>query len=103
MSTRHGDAVSGMARPHHGAILKLDGGRNFRDLGGYVTTDGRRVRPGRLFRSGAPVGLTAADRRRIEALGIRRIVDFRSIEERAREPAAWPVARDVEVLEGPIR
>jgi len=99
MSTRHGDAVSGMARPHHGAILKLDGGRNFRDLGGYVTTDGRRVRPGRLFRSGAPVGLTAADRRRIEALGIRRIVDFRSIEERAREPAAWPVASDVEVLD----
>jgi len=85
--------------PHHGAILKLDGGRNFRDLGGHATTDGRRVRAGQLYRSGAPVGLTPDDRRRLDALGLRRIVDFRSVEERAREPGSWPVPADAEVLE----
>jgi protein-tyrosine phosphatase len=79
--------------------LRLDGGRNFRDLGGYKTADGRRVRAGTLYRSGAPIGLTDADRRRIDALGIRRIIDFRSVEERTREPGSWPVGTDVEVLE----
>jgi protein-tyrosine phosphatase len=79
--------------------LRLDGGRNFRDLGGYTTADGRRVRAGTLYRSGAPIGLTDADRRRIDALGIRRIIDFRSVEERAREPGSWPVGADVAVLE----
>jgi protein-tyrosine phosphatase len=79
--------------------LRLDGGRNFRDLGGYTTADGRRVRAGTLYRSGAPIGLTDSDRRRIDALGIRRIIDLRSVEERAREPGSWPVGAGVEVLE----
>jgi protein-tyrosine phosphatase len=79
--------------------LRLDGGRNFRDLGGYRTADGRRVRTGTLYRSGSPVGLTDADRRRIDALGIRRIIDFRSTEERARESGSWPVGADVHVVE----
>ena len=39
--------------------LALEGSRNFRDLGGYETADGRAVRWGRMFRSGS-----LADRRR---------------------------------------
>ncbi|MFM7273439.1 MAG: tyrosine-protein phosphatase, partial [Gammaproteobacteria bacterium] len=32
--------------------LPLEGGTNFRDMGGYRAADGRRVRWGRLYRSG---------------------------------------------------
>jgi protein-tyrosine phosphatase len=89
-------AVDGSA---HDGVVRLEGGRNFRDLGGYATEDGRRVRRGRLFRSGAPVGLTAADRARLEALGLHRVIDLRSREERVREPAAWPLAPGAGVRE----
>jgi protein-tyrosine phosphatase len=42
-------------------LLPLEGGSNFRDLGGYSTRDGRTVKRGLLFRSGAMTGLTASD------------------------------------------
>src|ERR1044071_6002471 len=50
---------------------------NFRDLGGYETTDGRAVRPGLLFRADNLGGLKEEDRERFAALGIRTIVDLR--------------------------
>ncbi len=40
-------------------LLPLEGGSNFRDMGGYPTVDGRAVKRGLLFRSGAMTGLTA--------------------------------------------
>jgi protein-tyrosine phosphatase len=70
-------------------VLPLEGGRNFRDLGGYETEDGRHVRWGRLFRSGALAQLTLSDYRHISSLGIRVICDFRSKAERADEPTRW--------------
>ena len=36
--------------PRHPAFLSLQGGINFRDLGGQRTADGRRVRSGKLLR-----------------------------------------------------
>ena len=33
-------------------LLPLEGGSNFRDMGGYPTVDGRTVKRGLLFRSG---------------------------------------------------
>ena len=33
-------------------LLPFDGAEHFRDLGGYRTTDGRRLRWGRAYRSG---------------------------------------------------
>ena len=61
-------------------LLPLEGGRNFRDLGGYPTLDGRRVRWGRVFRSGMMANLTDADYDYLSALGIRVVCDFRSNE-----------------------
>jgi len=71
-------------------VLPLEGGVNFRDLGGYETSDGRAVRRGVLFRSGSTAGLTAADHEYLKALNIEVVADLRSTDERMREPARWP-------------
>ena len=39
-------------------VLSLEGGRNFRDMGGYEGADGRRVRWGKLYRAGGLGKLT---------------------------------------------
>lgn len=70
-------------------VLPLAGGRNFRDLGGYPTKDGRRVKWGRLFRSGTMAFLTDADYDYLSDIGINVVVDLRSNEERAGEPTEW--------------
>jgi protein-tyrosine phosphatase len=72
--------------------LPLEGGRNFRDLGGYPTEDGRTVRWGQLYRSGALSELTPADYRHLAGLGIATICDFRANGERTSEPTLWPGA-----------
>lgn len=71
-------------------LLPLQGGRNFRDLGGYFSADGRQVRWGRLFRSGSMVDLTLQDFSYLSSLGVTVICDFRSISERSQEPTRWP-------------
>ena len=55
----------------------ITGARNFRDLGGYRTVDGRVVRSGRVYRSAHLANLTDADLVTLERLGIRTVVDFR--------------------------
>jgi protein-tyrosine phosphatase len=70
-------------------VLALEGGQNFRDLGGYRTVDGRRVRWGMLFRSGTMHGLTSRDYAVLGQLGIRVSCDFRTTDERAKEPTRW--------------
>jgi protein-tyrosine phosphatase len=70
-------------------VLPLEGGRNFRDLGGYLAADGKQVKWGRLYRSGALHKLTGEDYRHVEELGIKTVVDFRSTEERASEKTQW--------------
>lgn len=67
-------------------LLPLQGGRNFRDLGGYRAGDGRQVRWGRIYRSGVMAGLTTADMTYLSDLGIQVICDLRSRQERAAQP-----------------
>ena len=71
-------------------ILDLEGGCNFRDLGGYRTGDGRRLRHGLLFRSGVLSYFNEQDLERLRDLGVRTICDFRRINERRDEPTRWP-------------
>ncbi len=71
-------------------LLPLEGGRNFRDLGGYRTGEGRLVRPNTLFRSGTMHNLTDSDHAYLAKLGLRTVIDLRTTEERAAEPTAWP-------------
>jgi protein-tyrosine phosphatase len=91
------DMPVAMAAPHD-RVLPLQGGQNFRDLGGYRTADGRTVKWGLLFRSGSMHFLTPADYTYLESRGIRTVCDFRSAEERKAEPVSWPATKAPNVL-----
>ncbi|CAM5538148.1 tyrosine-protein phosphatase [Streptomyces purpurascens] len=52
--------------------------RNFRDVGGLPTVDGRRVRQGVLFRSGHLAHATGEDAAFLTGLGLHTIFDFRN-------------------------
>ncbi|MCY0930625.1 tyrosine-protein phosphatase [Streptomyces sp. H27-H1] len=56
----------------------LTGVRNFRDVGGLPTTDGRRVKSGRLFRSGHLAHATESDAEFLGSLGLHTVFDFRN-------------------------
>ena len=70
----------------HPAFLSLQGGINFRDLGGQLAADGRRVRSGKLLRSGALNRLTAEDLNHLDTLPLSRVLDYRDPGEVARTP-----------------
>jgi protein-tyrosine phosphatase len=97
-------AAMSQAIPHpavasqHQRVLPLQGGQNFRDLGGYRTGNGHMVRWGMLFRSGSMHSLTPADYDYLERAGIRTVCDFRSTSERESEPVSWPAAAAPNVL-----
>jgi protein-tyrosine phosphatase len=63
--------------------LHLEGASNFRDLGGYPTSDGRTVRWRQIFRSNHLGHLTEADTVTVRGLGVRSAFDFRGRDERA--------------------
>lgn len=69
--------------------LPLEGAINFRDVGGYPTSDGRFVRWGLIYRSDQLAGLTANDYAYLNRLGIRLECDLRTPSERARQPTHW--------------
>ncbi len=71
-------------------LLPFEGANNFRDLGGYPTRDGGRVRWGHLFRSDHLAELSADDLSYMGGLGIRLVVDFRSEEETSEYPNRLP-------------
>jgi protein-tyrosine phosphatase len=63
--------------------FNLAGASNFRDLGGYPTSDGRAVRWRQIFRSNHLGHLTDADIEVLRGLGLKSAFDFRGTEERA--------------------
>ncbi len=68
-------------------VLPLEQGSNFRDLGGYPAAQGKHVRWGMIYRSGATPLLSAADLVELRALGLRNMIDLRSSEERVMAPS----------------
>lgn len=64
-------------------MIKTENGSNIRDIGGRITTDGHRVRYGRLFRgselrNGKVTNVTDTDIRTLQTLGIKAELDLRS-------------------------
>lgn len=71
-------------------LLPMSGGYNFRDLGGLKTNDGRALKWGRLFRTDDLKSLTQADLEYLASIPIVSVVDFRTYEERGKEPDRLP-------------
>ncbi len=71
-------------------LLGLSGVPNARDAGGYRTVDGRWVRTGLFFRSGALDKATPADLARLSALGVTVVDDLRTGYERSLAPDKLP-------------
>ncbi len=70
--------------------LEFEGCVNFRDLGGYRTSDGRMVAWRRLFRADGLNKLTAADRSQMIDLGLSTVIDLRTLDE-AEQRGSFPV------------
>ena len=58
--------------------VALDGAVNVRDIGGYRTSYGVEVTRGRLFRGDALSQLSGPDSERLDRLGLRTVIDFRT-------------------------
>ncbi|MDF1568165.1 MAG: tyrosine-protein phosphatase [Spirochaetaceae bacterium] len=74
--------------------LPFEGADNCRDLGGYSTRDGRHLKWGLLYRSGHLGGLTKEDIAFLNRLKLKKVVDFRGVEERIRKPDRLPEGVD---------
>lgn len=71
-------------------FLSLQGGINFRDIGGYRTADGRTIRWGQIYRAGVLSQLTPTDQQYLGQLGIRLVCDLRTESEVSKRPDKLP-------------
>jgi protein-tyrosine phosphatase len=81
-------AVNGSGGPdaRPGTLLECDAVPNLRDVGGYKTSDGRRIRVGLLYRSTALDRASDADLSRLRDRRIRTVFDLRTAAEREAAP-----------------
>lgn len=82
--------------------LKFRGAKNLRDLGGYRTVDGKTVRWGILYRSDGLYKLTKRDLKRLSALALDSVIDFRAAHEKERRPDRLPAGIYIRLVEIPI-
>lgn len=88
MSDTADDSTAMDARP--GDLVKTDAVPNLRDVGGYETSEGRRVRYGLLYRSTALAHASDSDLELLRQRAIRTVYDLRTPEERATSPDRLP-------------
>lgn len=67
-------------------LVKMEGGLNFRDVGGYPTNDGKTVIKGKVFRSADISKLTDNDMKKMADNYIYTVIDFRGTKEAATAP-----------------
>jgi len=67
-------------------FYELEKVENCRDLGGIVTKEGYRIKNNVLFRAGLLSSATENDKEALRNMGIKAIVDFRSLEEVGEKP-----------------
>ncbi len=82
-----------------GASIPLLSVPNLRDLGGWPTRDGGRVRAGLLYRSTELDRLAGDDLAAVEALGIRTVFDLRTEAERTVQPDRLPRGAELVVVD----
>jgi protein-tyrosine phosphatase len=81
----------------------VEGCPNLRDLGGYQTTDGRRIKWGQIFRSSNLGRLTDNGLGRLKRLGIKLVCDFRTEAEALNLPNRFPDSAAVGYVRLPIQ
>lgn len=59
-------------------VIDMNNIKNFRDIGGYLTSDDRQIKWGQIYRSGNLSNCTLYDQEKIRRLNIRTVIDFRS-------------------------
>jgi protein-tyrosine phosphatase len=74
---------------------------NFRSLAGTLAQDGRRLRPGRLFRGGYVAALPESLADALRMAGLTHVCDLRSVGEQAREPSGLVAAGFVAAIDPP--
>ncbi|MFE9488645.1 tyrosine-protein phosphatase [Streptomyces sp. NPDC006641] len=79
--------------------LGIDSARNFRDIGGYRTTDGRWVRPGLVYRSNKLNSLTDTEQQRLLSQHLTLDVDLRNAVERHDDPDRVPAGVTYQVAD----
>ena len=67
-------------------FIDMDNILNFRDLGGYITSEDKQIKWGQVFRSGHLSNSNLFDQEKLKGLGIKTIIDFRSEEDRKAHP-----------------
>jgi len=82
--------------------LPFEGAVNFRDMGGYPAAGGHRTRWERLYRADSLGDLTTADIIRLDALGLKTLVDFRLPQERLLKPNRLPQGTSIHSIEIPF-
>ncbi len=85
--------------PDPGASIAVASLPNLRELGGWQTAGGGRVRRGLLYRSTALGKLSDADLELVGALGLRCVYDFRTEAERTDEPDRVPAGAEYVVVD----
>ncbi|WP_057534633.1 tyrosine-protein phosphatase [Yersinia pseudotuberculosis] len=87
----------------HPSLIPLDGGINFRDLGGNLAADGRRIKPGLLFRSGSLDRLSTNDCDFLSHSNVTQIIDYRDADEvQAKPDVLWPGAHYHNIPANPL-
>lgn len=71
---------------NHQRILSFEHGFNFRDLGGYETSNGHKLKWNNILRSAHLSYFDQVEQRKLYRYGIRTIIDFRSTSEVALYP-----------------
>jgi len=85
-------STAGQVKP--GRRIDIPSVPNLRDIGGYATADGGRVRLGQLYRSTELDRLQGDDLEAFAAIGIRTVFDLRTAAERQAEPDVVPSGTD---------
>jgi len=86
----------------HKRVISLQGTQNTRDIGGYETTDGRRVGWSVIFRSDRLSRLMKKDFQRLEDMGVRTIIDLRTPDEVKNSPTVWKGENPPQIFNYPI-
>src|SRR5438309_7631744 len=83
-------------------VLALAGTYNLRDVGGYLTQDGRQTRWRTLFRSDSLHRLAETEQATLLGMGLRSVLDLRYERELAEAPNVFATSTGVRYLNLPL-